>query len=110
MAISISKLTLYFNKIRNFNPQFKELDSTEIRKPLYCMKLAGWISSIHYSNTDYYCCTNDIDPLRYKFKPEVLEKDSIRRKSDIIVAIQQELSLPKHVRREAASRRGAVQK
>ena len=110
MAISISKLTLYFDNIHNFNPQFREVDPIEIRKALYCMKLAGWIESIHYSNIDYYCCTNDIDPFRYKFKSEALEKDSIRRKSDVVAAIQHELSLPKYVRSQAASKRGAISK
>ena len=95
----LGKLTSYAKNI------IEDLDDRTVRKMLYCMQLAGWIDKDHYSNTDYYFCCYDFDPINYVFREGVAERDSIRRKTDVVPIIQQDLSLPKHVKVVAAKSR-----
>ena len=99
LAIPIGKLTLYVENI------IRDVDERKVRKYLYCMQLAGWIDIKHYSNTDYYYCLYDIDPIKYKFRAEVVEKESIRRKTNVVEVIQRDLALPRHVKTVAAEKR-----
>lgn len=99
IAMPLGKLTSYITNIVN------GLDDRAVRRKLYCMQLAGWVDKIHYSNLDYYYCRYDIDPLDYSFREGVNERDSVRRKADIAVKIQNDLSLPRHVRGAAAEQR-----
>lgn len=98
-AITLSKLTSY---IKNIIPG---MDQGEVRKKLYCMQLAGWVNKKHYSNLDYYFCCYDDDPFDYKFNVGVVQRDSLRRKTDVLSAIQKDLSLPKYIRQIAAKSR-----
>jgi hypothetical protein len=77
----------------------------EIRNKIYCLQIAGWVSSEAYSGKDYFFVNYDIDPIIYTFKDGVVEKDSVRRKADIAVALTKLENAPKHIRGIAANRR-----
>lgn len=94
-AIPLGKLTSYISEI------LPTETTHSLRRKLYCMQLAGWIESISYSSTDYYFVTAAEDPFKYSFKSGVAVNDSVRRKTDVVTAIQRDLSLPRHVREVA---------
>ena len=101
-AIPINKISQYLSG------KIEDPSIRNIKRKLYCMRLAGWVESTHYSNVEYYYCLFDIDPLDYSFKTGSVERDSLRRKADVVTEIQGELNLPKHVRTEALARRQMV--
>jgi hypothetical protein len=78
----------------------------EIRNKMYCMQLAGWISSEAYSGKEYFFVCHDIDPFIYSFKDDVAERDSVRRKLGVATALKKIETVPKHVGRVARGRRG----
>jgi hypothetical protein len=101
LAIPLGKLTSFLSNI------LPEETSATVRRKLYCMQLAGWIKVYHYSGTDYYYVMHDRDPFsKYTFKSGIVEKDTVRRKSDVAAEVKRELSLPKHVREVASKARG----
>ena len=99
LAIPLGKLTSYASNM------IGHLDDRAVRRKLYCMQLAGWVDRKRYSNVDYYYCCFDVDPIHYKFREGVAERESIRRKADVVGVIQRDLSLPKHIRKVAAENR-----
>jgi hypothetical protein len=60
----------------------------EIRKYLYCMRVAGWVEETQYGHTVWFYNRVDIDPFNYSFKPGAPKRDSLRWKSDIAEAIK----------------------
>lgn len=99
VAMPLGKLTSYARNI------IGNLNDRTVRRKLYCMQLAGWINKTHYSNLDYYFCCYDIDPINYAFRRGVAETESVRRKADVVAVIQQDLSLPRHIKEVAANSR-----
>ena len=80
-------------------------DYKDFQNWLYCMKLANWIKSYNYSDEEYFYVCYDVDPLDYSFKSNVIDKDSIRRKSDVAMYFHQALKTPRHVREVAVTHR-----
>jgi hypothetical protein len=76
-----------------------------IRNKIYCMELAGWIKRISYSGQDYFYVLYDIDPLLYSFRQKVNNRDTIRRKLSVTLALRKKESIPKYVTRVATEGR-----
>lgn len=83
------------------------VDQATLKRMLYCMKLAGWVDSIRYSNVEYFFCLHDVDPLQYKFTSGVAARDSVRRKLEVSQSLQKAAAIPGHVRGIAMERRKA---
>lgn len=79
VANVISPNTLYdaVNRI------YPNISHDDIRNKIFCMKVAGWLDKISYSNKEYYFCKIDTDIFDYAYLPTAKSKDSLRRKTDI---------------------------
>ncbi|NRD88515.1 hypothetical protein C8024_02110 [Sphingopyxis sp. BSNA05] len=58
--------------IRIVNPG---LSDNDIRDKLFCLRLAGWIGKVSYSNKDYYFQLRGQSPYEYAFLPEKRIRD-----------------------------------
>lgn len=97
-SIGISDLLRYLNSIGITHSQ------KELKNKLYCMKIAGWIDKYIYSNKDYWHPLTDRDPIsRYRYKANISEKDTARRKLEVAEALRRDLRPPKHVLRHVDS-------
>ncbi|PZM13035.1 hypothetical protein CPY51_16090 [Rhizobium tubonense] len=62
------------------------------------MKIAGWVNSYTYSNKVYWHPLLETDPIaRYSYKSTSLERDTVRRKIEVVAAIKRDLRAPAHV-------------
>jgi hypothetical protein len=103
-AVSITQIVDYYSNT------FGNISMSDMRNKLFCMKLAGWVSTYTYVNKTYWYANYDIDPFsRYAFLSHLpaKDRDSARRKSDVVTAIRGELKIPKHVRELVAKNRKA---
>lgn len=77
----------------------------QIENYIYCMRVAGWVDKVVYSDREYFYSNSANDPFDYAFRPSVDTRDSARRK----VAVREELlrlvKAPKHVRDSVVKRR-----
>lgn len=80
----------------------------DIENKIYCMELAGWIERILYSGKDYFFTRYGQDPFKYRFKPEVNDRDSVRRKFGVTSTLLKSEKLPKHVKDRAIEGRGPI--
>jgi hypothetical protein len=87
---------------------FPDATDAEIRNKIYCMELAGWIKRLSYSGHDYFYTLYGTDPFDYRFKPEVGNRDTIRRRMTVTLALQKEQSIPKYIKKVATDVRGAA--
>ena len=70
--------------------------SENIRKYLYCMRVAEWVGEKKYGNPIYYFPRIDRDPFEYAFTSA--KNDPLRLKSDIAAQMsKRDLSRPKPV-------------
>lgn len=81
--------------------------TSEIHKKLYCMMLAGWVHLLPYAGKDYYYVTLDEDPFAYSYIANARERDTLRRKTDISLAVRALESIPSAVIRAATVGRKA---
>lgn len=77
------------------------IEMKEIRNKIYCMKIAGWIDAVSYSNKTYFYVRHDKDPFAYAFKKGVIDRDSARRKLAITEALTKDEDAPEYVRKVA---------
>lgn len=100
-GISITEILRYIHGI-------VDLTFNDLKNKLYCMKLAGWVSTYTYENKTYWFSTSELDPIsKYSFIPGAV-RDTARRKMDVSIAIQKELKVPRHVREYVAAQKGAA--
>jgi len=103
-AITLGKLTQLVSSLLGPSTQ------DEVRRSLYCMRLAGWVNLHSYSGQDYYYVLIDIDPFeKYAFLPSAADKDSARRKAEVSLALKLDLALPPYIRKMAAEKRRGSQ-
>lgn len=102
LAVEVKHLCSYVKLI------IPDATDEEISNKIYCMKIAGWLERIAYSGKDYVYTKHDVDPFDYSFKPTVSDRDSVRRKIAVTMALRQAEALPKHVRSVAAAARVSV--
>lgn len=78
---------------------FNVLDNQDrVRKYLYCMRLANWISDKKYGHPIYYYNLIDIDPFEYAFVEAAKFRDAVRWKSDLAERLRRaDLTRPKPV-------------
>lgn len=70
----------------------------EVKKYLYCMRVAEWVDEKKYGHQVYYFLRVDHDPFEYAFNDDVKIREPIRWKSDIAdQIIKQKLSRPKAI-------------
>jgi hypothetical protein len=99
LAVEVKHLCSYVRLI------VPDATDEEISNKVYCMKIAGWLERIAYSGKDYVYAKHDVDPLDYSFKPNVSNRDSVRRKIAVTTALRKAEAVPKHVRTVAAEAR-----
>ncbi|RTL91190.1 hypothetical protein EJV44_20285 [Ancylobacter aquaticus] len=100
-AITVTKLLDYANLI-------VEISVEDLKKALYCLILAKWIRKYSYDRLDYYLVLHDEDIFEYKFKPNVINRNSVLRKLEVYNAHVKKERLPKHVRDVSTRFREAV--
>ena len=88
----------------------ENIEQREIKNKLYCMKLAGWVSSYSYENKEYWYTKSIEDPFRYRFRQGVNANDSTRRKVEAMAAAKSALKVPKHVLRIVADAKSVIVK
>ncbi len=49
-----------------------------VKKYLYCMRVAGWVGETRYQHTVWYFARSEIDPFKYAYRPGVVQKDAVR--------------------------------
>ncbi len=81
------------------------LQPNELRNKIYCMEIAGWVGRISYSGKEYLYAL-DGDPFDYSFKSSTQERDSLRRKVEVVRSITDLERAPDHVREVATAARG----
>jgi hypothetical protein len=102
-AITLGKLAEFVSSM------FSASNQHSIRRILYCMRLAGWVDVLPYSGQEYYYVLIDVDPFdKYAFRPGASGNDTARRKTDVSLALQSELALPRYIRELAAKKRRAA--
>jgi hypothetical protein len=102
-AISITEIASYTAAL-GYNYSQKD-----IKNKLYSMKLAGWIDRYSYSNKGYWHPITAQDPFaRYSFKHATADRDSARRKLEVIEAIRRDLRPPSHVLKYAVAAMGVA--
>ena len=79
----------------------------DIRNKIYCMMLAGWVKKVPYSGKDYYYVTDADDPFKYSYSRTAMERDTLRRKTDIAASLKKIEDIPKPVLTQAVEGRRA---
>jgi len=78
------------------------------RNQVYCLQIVGWLARTSYSGKDYFYCRASQDPFDYRYKSGVTQKDSLRRKTEVIRALQALETPDPHVKQVAANARGGA--
>jgi hypothetical protein len=63
-------------------------DTDQVKKYLYCMRVAGWVGETQYQHTVWYYARFEIDPLKYAYRPGTAQKDSLRWRTDVGEALK----------------------
>ena len=99
LAVKPATLSDYVHSI------LPDTSNIDIRNKIYCMELAGWIKRVSYSGQDYFYVLYDTDPFRYSFRQEVNNRDPIRRKLSVTLALRKKESIPRYITRVATEGR-----
>lgn len=104
LANVIAPNTLY-EAVNRIHPN---LSHDDIRNHIFCMKVAGWMDKVSYSNKEYYYCKKDIDIFEYAYRSSAKSKDSIRRKLEISTLFKNTDNPPTAVYKRAMTARSGT--